>query len=109
MQPPIMAQNAMRRLTVDDWVLTESFRRLEERVGRQRDDVALAIAREGGGDLAARVQARAAALDQAPAVRADIRRLRGTFAAIGGGPAVVGLVLGVLAARAVVVGRQVEI
>ncbi len=109
MQPTIMAQNALHRLTVDDWVLTESFRRLEERTGRQPDDVALAIARESGGDLAARVRARAAALDQAPAVRADIRRLRGGLAAIGLGLAVLGLVLGALAARVVVVGRQVEI
>lgn len=104
-----MAQNAMHRLTVDDWVLTESFRRLEERIGRQRDDVALAIAREAGGDLAARVQARAGALDQAPAARADIRRLRGALAGIGGGLAALGLILGALAARAVIVGRQIEI
>lgn len=104
-----MAQKTMHRLTIDDWVLTESFRRLEERVGRRNDEVALAIARAGGGDLAARVHARAGALDQAPAVRADIRRLRDALVWLGAGLAGLGLLLGALAARAVVIGRQVEI
>lgn len=99
----------MTGLSVNDWLLVESFRRLEERVGRQRDEAALAIARDRGGDLAARIRARAAALDQAPLVRADIRRLRRALGWLGAGLALVGLLVGAAAARATIADRQVDI
>ncbi len=99
----------MSRLTVNDWLLAESFRRLEERVGRQPDEAALAIARDRGGDLPGRLRTRAAALAQAPAVRADIRRLRRALGWLGIGLAVVGIVAGAIAARATIADRQVDI
>ncbi len=99
----------MRRLRVNDWLLVESFRHLEERAGRRADASALAIARERGGDLPGRILARALALDQAPAVRADIRRLRRALSWLGLGLAGLGLVLGATAARATIADRQVDI
>ncbi|WP_376695826.1 DUF2868 domain-containing protein [Wenzhouxiangella sp. EGI_FJ10305] len=99
----------MSRLSVNDWLLAESFRRLEERVGRQSDEAALAIARDRGGDLPGRIRARAAALGQAPAVRADIRRLRRVLVWLGLGLVIVGLVVGAAAARATIADRQVDI
>ena len=99
----------MNRLRVNDWLLVESFRRLEERAGRRADAAALAIARERGGDLPGRILARARALDQAPAVRADIRRLRRALAWLGLGLAAFGLFVGAAAARATIADRQVDI
>lgn len=99
----------MRWLRVNDWLLVESFRRLEERLGRRADASALAIAREQGGDLPGRILARARALDQSPAVRADIRRMRRALAWLGFGLTVVGLIVGAAAARATIADRQVDI
>ncbi|MDZ7791855.1 MAG: DUF2868 domain-containing protein [Xanthomonadales bacterium] len=99
----------MNRLRVNDWLLVESYRRLEERAGRRADAAALAIARERGGDLPGRILARARALEEAPAVRADIRRLRRALAWLGLGLAAVGLIFGAAAARATIADRQVDI
>lgn len=99
----------MSRMSVSDWLLAESFRRLEERVGRQPDQAALAIARDRGGDLPGRLRARASALAQAPSVRADIRRLRRALGWLGLGLALLGLVVGAAAARATIADRQVDI
>lgn len=99
----------MSWLRINDWLLVESFRRLEERVGRQPDARAVAIAREGDADLAVRLRDRAAALEQAPAVRADIRRLRRGLTWLSTGLAVLGLLVGAAAARATIADRQVDI
>jgi hypothetical protein len=99
----------MPRLSVNDWLLAEAVRRVEERVGRQPDAAALAIARDRGGDLPGRIRARANALEQAPGLRADIRRLRRALAWLGGALLLAGLVLGALAARATIADRQVDI
>lgn len=99
----------MSRLKVNDWLLAESFRRLEERIGRQPDAAGLAIARDRGGDLPGRIRARANALEQAPAVRSDIRRLRRALGWLGLALAVFGLLLGAVAARATIADRQVDI
>lgn len=99
----------MSGLNVNDWLLTESFRQLEERVGRQPDAAALIIARDRGGDLPGRIRARVGALEQAPALRADIRRLRRALGWLGFALAVVGLLLGAAAARAATADRQVDI
>lgn len=99
----------MSWLRINDWLLVESFRRLEERVGRQPDARAVAIAREHEGDLPERIRDRAAALEQAPAVRADIQRLRRALAWFGVVLAVLGLLVGAAAARATIADRQVDI
>ncbi|RFF30234.1 DUF2868 domain-containing protein [Wenzhouxiangella sediminis] len=99
----------MPRLRVNDWLLAEAFRHVEERVGRQPDAAALAIARDRGGDLPGRIRARANALEQAPGLRADIQRLRRALAWLGGALLLVGLALGALAARATIADRQVDI
>jgi len=99
----------MSRLGVNDWLLAESFRQVEERLGRQPDEAALAIARSRGGDLLARIRIRASALEAAPAVRADIRRLRRALVWAGLALAVFGLVVGAAAARATIADRQVDI
>lgn len=99
----------MSGLRINDWLLAESFRRAEERVGRQPDESALAVARDRGGDLPARIRARAAALEQAPAVRADIHRLRRALGWLGFVLAAVGVAVGAAAARATIADRQVDI
>lgn len=99
----------MSRLSVNDWLLAETFRRVEERVGRQPDEAALVIACQSGGDLPARIRARAAALEQAPALRADILRLRRALGWLASALAVIGLVVGALAARATIADREVDI
>src|SRR5690625_8022933 len=72
---PLNKRGRMSNLKIDDWLLTESFRRAEERLGRRPDDKAAAIARASGRDFAGLLAARAAALPEAAAVRADIQRL----------------------------------
>lgn len=99
----------MSRLHVQDWLLAESFRRAEERLGRQPDEAALVIARDCGGDLPARIRARAGALAQAPAVRADIARLHRLLTGLGLALAGIGLIAGAAAARATIAEREVDI
>jgi hypothetical protein len=99
----------MSRLSVNDWLLAESFRRVEERIGRQPDEAAVAIARETGGDLPARIRARAGALAAAPSLRSDIARLRRALGGLALALAALGLAAGALAARATIADRQVDI
>src|SRR5690554_4510935 len=99
----------MSRLSINDWLLAESFRQVEERIGRQPDAAALAIARDGSGTLEQRILTRAGALSQAPAVHSDIRALLRALRWFGVGLAVFGLLLGAVAARATVADRQVDI
>jgi len=99
----------MSRLHIENWLLAESFRRAEERLGRQPDEAALVIARDRGGDLPARIRARAGALEQAPAVRADIARLLRFLAGLGLALAVIGLIAGAIAARATIAEREVDV
>lgn len=99
----------MSNLKIDDWLLAESFRRVEERLGRRPDGKAVAIARASGRDFAGRLAARAAALPEAAAVRADIQRLVSGLGWLTLGLAVLGLLAGLVAGRAVAADRQVEI
>lgn len=99
----------MSRLNVNDWLVAESFRRIEERVGRQPDAAALAIARDLGGDLPGRIRTRANALEQSPAVREDIRRLRRALGWLALVLAMLGLLVGAAAARATIAERQVDV
>src|SRR5690625_7663919 len=106
---PLNKRGRMSNLKIDDWLLTESFRRAEERLGRRPDDKAAAIARASGRDFAGRLAARAAALPEAAAVRADIQRLVSGLGWLTLGLAVLGLLTGLVAGRAVAADRQVEI
>ncbi|QKK01601.1 MAG: DUF2868 domain-containing protein [Pseudomonadota bacterium] len=99
----------MSRLVINDWLLTECIRHAEERTGRLPDTAALAIARDRGTGLPGRICTRASALEAAPAVRADIARLRGALAWLGSAAGLLGLLVGGLAARAVIADRQVDI
>ena len=99
----------MSNLKIDDWLLAESFRRAEERLGRRPDDKAVAIARASGRDFAGRLAARASALPEAAAARADIQRLVSGLGWLTLGLAVLGLVSGLVAGRIVAADRQVEI
>lgn len=94
---------------MDDWLLAESFCRAEERLGRRPDDKAVAAARASGRDFAGRIAARAAALPEAGAVRADIRRLKKGLDWLTAILVVLGFVAGLVAGRAVAAERQVEI
>lgn len=99
----------MSRIAVDDWLLAETFRRGEERLGRQPDEAAVAIARRREGDLAARLVARAGALPGAAAVRADIARLRRLLAWLGLALIAAGALGGMVAARASIAEAEVNV
>ncbi|MFW5927381.1 MAG: DUF2868 domain-containing protein, partial [Wenzhouxiangella sp.] len=100
----------MPTIAVDDWLLAEAIRLHEERHGREREDqAAVAIARSVEGDLGSRIAARAAALPQAPAMRADIARLRHMLRNASIGVMILGLIAGALAARGTIADRQVDI
>lgn len=98
------------RISMDDWLLTESVRFSEERAGRRRDDEsAMTLASRSGGSPDQRLVMRARALPEAGAVQEDIDRLRRLMRWLGLGLVGLGLVGGWLAARAGMIGREVDI
>lgn len=99
----------MSGLHVRDWLLVESLRRHEERFGRRDDAQANALALSQPGALPARLLARARALPEAAAVQSDIGRLLRLLGWITAGLAILGLVLGGLAARMAIADRQVDV
>lgn len=99
----------MNRLSLDDWLLAESVRLAEERSGRRSDAAAVEVARAAGGDPARRVVARAGALAEASDLRGDIARLRSLRFAAFLSLAAIGALAGVLAARAGIAEREVNI
>ncbi len=107
--PSFPDASGVSMLAINEWLLAESVRHVEERVGRQPDASAVTIARESEGHLEQRILIRAGALSQAPAVRADIGKLLRALRWFTIGLAAFGLLLGALAARATVADRQVDI
>lgn len=105
-----MARLNENKISVDDWLLTETVRHQEERAGRCRDDeAALALARAGKRELPARLVIRARALPGARAIAKDIRRLRiwlrrGALLLM-----MLGFLAGWLAARASTADRHVDL
>ncbi|AKS43103.1 DUF2868 domain-containing protein [Wenzhouxiangella marina] len=97
-------------LDFDDWLLTESVRRREERVGRWPDDAAaVTLATRAGSDLSDRLVARARALPGSEAAKADIRSLHHRARQFIGLLVVLGLLLGWLAARTSTLDRELDL
>lgn len=98
------------RISVDDWLLTETVRHQEERAGRCRDDEpALALARAGRRELSSRLVIRARALPGARAIATDVRRIRLWMRRGSGLLTLLGLLAGWLAARASTSDRHVDL
>jgi len=99
-----------KRISIDDWLMSEAVRHAEERNGRRRDDeTALKLAALAGSRPDARLVARARALPGGEAVQADISRLRGLMARLAVLLVGLGLAAGWLAARAGISEREVDI
>lgn len=97
-------------IIVEDWLLAEAVRLREERVGRRGDDrAAVASASTVDQDLAARLAARARALPGAGEIVADIERLRRFARRVAVGMLSLAALAGILAARASIAERQVDI
>jgi hypothetical protein len=97
-------------LPIKDWLLTETVRLREEREGRSRDDEAAnALARTAQGALGQRLATRAAALPGADGIRVDIRRLFRLVRNLSLLVLVLATVVGMLAARASIAQRHVDI
>ena len=97
-------------LPITDWLLAETVRLREEREGRSRDDEAAnALARTAPGTLGQRLAARAAALPDADGIRIDIRRLIRLVRNLSLFILILAAVLGILAARASIAQRHVDI
>ena len=97
-------------LPITDWLLTETVRLREEREGRSRDDEAAnALARTAQGALGQRLGTRAAALPGADGIRVDIRRLFRLVRNLSLLVLVLAAVVGMLAARASIAQRHVDI
>jgi hypothetical protein len=97
-------------IELDDWLLTESVRRREQRDGRWRDDAAaVALAQDVPADFAQRLVARARALPGLGPVQEDLdligRRSRQALLAV----SLLGVLAGWLAALAVVSERQLDL
>jgi len=97
-------------IELEDWLLTESVRRREQRDGRWRDDAAaMALAQDAPSDFAQRLAARARALPGLGPARDDLavigRRSRQALLAL----SVLGVLVGWLAALAVVSERQLDL
>ena len=98
------------RITIEDWLLTEAVRHQEEAQGRRRDDAAaitVAAGTERGPDH--KLLARARALPGSAEVLADIARLRRLVRGLAVGLVGIGLLSGVLTARAGMHERQIDI
>ncbi len=93
-----------------DWLLTETIRVREERAGRSVDDEAAnALARTTSGGLAERLAARAGALPAATGIREDIDRLFGLMRNLVFLILLLAAVAGLVAARASIAQREVDI
>jgi len=98
------------RLTIDDWLLTETVRHQEEAQGRRRDDAAANTLASGTtGDADQKLLARARALPGSTEVMADISRLRRLLRGLVLGMLGVGILSGILAARAGMRERQIDV
>ncbi len=96
-------------ITIDDWLLTEAVRIQEESGGRRNDDEAAnRIARNLDGQPPARLMARAGALPGAAEARADIARIRKLLARCFTAIVTIGAVGGLVAARSVAAGREID-
>lgn len=97
-------------LPIKDWLLTETVRLREEREGRSRDDEAAnALARTAHNGLGQRLAVRAAALPGADGIRVDIARLIRLVRNLSLMVLVLATVFGMLAARASIAQRHVDI
>ncbi len=97
-------------LEITDWLLTETVRLREEREGRSRDDEAAnALARTTPVTLGRRLATRAAALPGADGIRTDIRRLFKLVRKLSLLVLILAAVFGMLAARASIAQRHVDI
>jgi hypothetical protein len=98
------------RITIDDWLLTEAVRHQEEALGRRHDDAAAnALAAGSRASRDQKLLARARALPGSDEVRADIARLRRLVRTLGIGLLGLGVLSGLLAARAGMRERQIDI
>ncbi len=96
-------------ISVADWLLTEAVRIQEETSGRRSDDEAAnRVARGSSGDTTARLAARARALPGAAEARADIARLRRLLGRSFTVLIVLGALAGLVAARSVAAGREID-
>jgi hypothetical protein len=98
------------RITIDDWLLTEAVRHQEEARGRRRDDAAAnALAAGAPGGPEQKLRARARALPGSAEVLADIGRLRRLVRGLAISLLGIGMFSGLLAARAGMRERQIDI
>ncbi|MFU8832654.1 MAG: DUF2868 domain-containing protein [Wenzhouxiangella sp.] len=99
-----------KRISIDDWLMTETVRHAEEGTGRRGDDeTALKLATLAGARPDTRLVARARALPGAEAVQGDVSRLRGLMARLAVVLVGLGLLGGWLAARAGISDREIDI
>jgi len=97
-------------LTARDWLVTETVRLREEHAGRSHDDeVANALARAVSGTFADRLAARAGALPAASEIRNDVGRLFRLMRKLMLFILLLAAVAGLLAARASIAQREVDI
>ncbi len=95
---------------LDDWLLTESVRRREQRNGRWSDDsAAMTLAREAPPTLQARLVARARSLPGLGSVRDDLQALKRRARVFLVSVTVLGVFSGWLAARASAADRQMDL
>lgn len=96
-------------LPINDWLLTETVRLREENAGRSRDDEAAnALGRTAPGPLGQRLATRAGALPGAEAIRVDIRRMFRLVRNLSLFVLLLATIAGILAARASIAQRQVD-
>ncbi len=99
-----------KRISIDDWLITEAVRHAEEGAGRRGDDeTALKLAALAGARPDTRLVARARALPGTESVQADVSRLRSLVARLAVILVGLGLLAGWLAARAGISEREIDI
>ena len=97
-------------IELDDWLLTESVRRHEQRLGRWRDDdAAMTLAREAPDAFDRRLAARARALPSLGRISRDLQTLARHARRFLLGVCLLGIFTGWLAARASAADRQLDL